>query len=623
MKTVALLALLVIISLFSVNYSKAASYNVVGTASLYIFGVQNVNGTITGVPAELNLTITNGTGKVFLGSTPLTDTDTQAQAVISANVACQLLNVNCLKYNFYYTITSQSVEIGGPSAGGAFAVAAMSILSGKPIRSDVAMTGTANPDGTVGAVGDVSQKSEAAALKGIKIFLYPSSNNMSLSAQQYDQSSGMATVQVSSLYQAYDYFTGYNVTPSVNANIYTPLYNALMLKTYQEFNSYQTSLYNTVSSSTANSSQISALILQAKSAMLAENTLATQGQYYVAASYMVNTSATDLVNAIVLQQLSSSANQSSTLSGLIANEESAISATYNNVTQNFITNSSTLDVKFIAIDRLSQASEFLNDSISALSSGNINEAAYFYALSEVKRASALFWVSILPRGASNFSQSDYSNISLYYLNKASAYQIYSQLIGVNDPTQTSNLQYYISQATGYYDGGQYIPSIFYSIEAIGTSELLIEEASIVNGSLTQVNSGLSTSALNIINSAERSGITPFLGISYYQYANSSSNQANEILFYSLARGSTIFEQTLSNSSLIPSVPVQQPYSVNIPLSTSQYLQLLAYLVLGFALGVIISGLIFEYKLFLILRKHGLTRKDLAAKKRHARIRKRR
>ncbi|MGC8533679.1 MAG: hypothetical protein ACP5MV_03590, partial [Candidatus Parvarchaeum sp.] len=76
--------------------------NVVGSTSLYIFGVTNSsNGTLVGVPALLNLTITNGTGKVFLGSTPLTQTDTQAQAVLSAELACQLLNVNCDNYNFY------------------------------------------------------------------------------------------------------------------------------------------------------------------------------------------------------------------------------------------------------------------------------------------------------------------------------------------------------------------------------------------------------------------------------------------------------------------------------------------------------------------------------------------
>ena len=619
-----LLVSLFIISFLLVGAVHAqGTQEVIGSTSLYIFGVTNSsNGTLVGVPALLNLTITNGTGKVFLGSTPLTQIDTQAQAVLSAQLACQLLDINCNDYNFYYYITSSSVEVGGPSAGSAFTMAAMSILSGKPLNKNVAMTGTANPDGSVGIVGDVSQKSEAAANQNIKTFLYPSTDSISSAALSYDEAHGEIPVPVSSEYQAFQYFTGYNVTPTVNYSIQTSLYIALMKQTYIQFNSYQNSLYSSLPSVSSSNSSIQLLINEAASDMSAQKTEAANGSYYVAASSMI-TSSSDILQAKLLETLPAS-NQDSFVNNLISQENSTITGIENNISDNYVSNSSTLILKFIAFDRLMQARNYLNDSIQSLSSGNLQNAIYYYSLATVKAETAYFWVSILPKGSSNFSQSQYEILSNYYLYKASSYNDYANLLGVDLPSEISEMQSYLSSAQSRYYSGNYISSMFASIESISVAQMLIEENSLINISvLSQISNQSAVATLDLINSAEARGVTPFLGISYYYFGNqfyNSSNVSNSdfseyLLFETEARGFTQLGILLSNASLIPYTPSLQPIPVSTPIAP--LLEEVSFIVLGIAIGVVLAGILFEYRLYSKNLKNNkkISEKKAAKKKR--------
>ncbi len=592
------------ISIFSAHGATANTTHT-GKATLYIFGIDSQTG--VGVPALLTLTVTNGSGQVFLGSTPLSDQQTQAQATVSVDVACQLVNINCNKYNFYYYITSSSSQVGGPSAGAAFTVAAMAILTGKSLNSQVAMTGTANPDGSMGIVGDVAAKSQAAADQGIKIFLYPanepSADNMTQAALAYDENLGEVAIPVSSIYEAYQYFTGYNITPILNYSIVTPLYNSVMKVTYSEFSAYQQSLYNQVIAQNSTNTTVQNLLSYAQSAMSYQNTLATEGNYYVAASNIVNSSAA-LMYAYTLEKLGASQNPMQTLSTMISAENVSIQNTYNNISGNYLTNTSTLELKLIAIDRLTgyqQATYLLNQAESSLNP-DITTSAYLYSLAEIKRVSAIFWVAILPPGNSNFSESSYSNLSNYYLYKASSFTDYATLLGLSGSAETTVMQDYFDSAQSYQSQGHYVASIFSSLECIADAELIIEENSIAtNNSLSQVPAQISASALRSINTAEDVGVTPFLGISYYQFGNNFANDslANYLQYSALSRTYTGFESALANASALPFLPILQ---VITPPSVLSY-QDIAYLLLGFAVGVVISGFIYEYKLYKITKKN--------------------
>jgi len=76
----------------------------------------------------------------------------------------------------------------GPSAGAAITSAIYSILSGKYIKNDIAMTGEINLQGNITEIGGLEQKILGGIRAGVKTFLYPESNKPEFDKfmQKYD-----------------------------------------------------------------------------------------------------------------------------------------------------------------------------------------------------------------------------------------------------------------------------------------------------------------------------------------------------------------------------------------------------------------------------------------------------
>jgi endopeptidase La len=64
----------------------------------------------------------------------------------------------------------------GPSAGAALTIALYSLLTGRKIKHDIAMTGEINLEGKVTAIGGLEEKLEGAKRAGVKLVLYPKEN---------------------------------------------------------------------------------------------------------------------------------------------------------------------------------------------------------------------------------------------------------------------------------------------------------------------------------------------------------------------------------------------------------------------------------------------------------------
>lgn len=64
----------------------------------------------------------------------------------------------------------------GPSAGAALTIALYSLLTGRKIRHDIAMTGEINLEGKVTAIGGLEEKLEGAKRAGVKLVLFPKEN---------------------------------------------------------------------------------------------------------------------------------------------------------------------------------------------------------------------------------------------------------------------------------------------------------------------------------------------------------------------------------------------------------------------------------------------------------------
>ncbi len=82
-----------------------------------------------------------------------------------------------LHYDMPVQVTIDSGSVGGPSAGLAFTLGTMDVLTPGSLTGGhkVATTGTINPDGTVGPIGGVHQKTVAVRDSGAELFLVPRS----------------------------------------------------------------------------------------------------------------------------------------------------------------------------------------------------------------------------------------------------------------------------------------------------------------------------------------------------------------------------------------------------------------------------------------------------------------
>ena len=68
----------------------------------------------------------------------------------------------------------------GPSAGITMAVTFMSLLTGRVVKSDIAMTGELDLTGSVMAIGGLREKTVAAKRNGVKTIFIPKSNERDL-----------------------------------------------------------------------------------------------------------------------------------------------------------------------------------------------------------------------------------------------------------------------------------------------------------------------------------------------------------------------------------------------------------------------------------------------------------
>ena len=135
-----------------------------------------------------------------------------AASAAAAAVGSMVSGVNPGRVDVDFGVTG---PIDGPSAGGILTVGVLAALLGAPIRGDMTMTGTISPDGSIGPVGGVALKLQAAADQGYRTVLLPVAN-MSLrnpetnaveSADEVGKRLGLEVRSVGNVQEAFSLFT--------------------------------------------------------------------------------------------------------------------------------------------------------------------------------------------------------------------------------------------------------------------------------------------------------------------------------------------------------------------------------------------------------------------------------
>jgi ATP-dependent Lon protease len=129
------------------------------------------------MPGTGRLTITGQIGDVMRES---------AQAALSfvranvAEVVADLPNGWFADHDIHIHVPAGAIPKDGPSAGVAMVTALASMLSGRPVRSDVAMTGEVTLTGQVLPIGGLKEKALAAQRNGIKKVIAPALNEQDI-----------------------------------------------------------------------------------------------------------------------------------------------------------------------------------------------------------------------------------------------------------------------------------------------------------------------------------------------------------------------------------------------------------------------------------------------------------
>ncbi len=106
--------------------------------------------------------------------------------------------------------------VDGPSAGGLTTAAMMATMLGVPVDPAVTLTGTINPDGTIGPVGGIPQKLQGAAAKGKQRFGFPVGQRYDVDLRSLEyvdlvsaaDDAGMTAHEVRDVHDAFQLLTG-------------------------------------------------------------------------------------------------------------------------------------------------------------------------------------------------------------------------------------------------------------------------------------------------------------------------------------------------------------------------------------------------------------------------------
>lgn len=571
------LGLLIICSSFS-QFSLAISLGEINEATVsieyrnvtvYAPAVAHTDGGYIGVTSTITVTIqNNGSGRVFVDTLPLTQIDMQGSARLAVKVASALVKnddrceINPSEYDFFFVIRTSAPIIGGPSAGAIMTTAVTSLLQNWTMDNKTMMTGMINPDGSIGPVGGILQKVDAAYSVGATRFLIPKGQGEytetiteTVSENGWTQITtrqvlrnvsdyalenyGIEVIETEDINDALLYFTGWNF-PLIesNASITTedyidsmkPLATSLLNDSRESYENASESFDNTEIPNRYPyyyKNQVTDFLNTAEEALIESEDWFDQELYYTSTSKSFQS----LINShfvIYSCEYFNAEDKEDYISSLL-NEAKELNINKSNLVKNVEINGMiSLQCVGAAQKRASDAELHLSDAHSSYQNGDFLTTLYDIAYANQRSNSAEWWIGISSyfNDSGEIDEGELENLSEGYIEDAQQAVVYSDVIleemgkSSNYLTDAENI---LETARDDKEKGYPAAALFEALEALAKANLALELA---DGITEDKIDRYQESASSSISKSRIRGIEPILAVSYYEYAQSLVNESS-------------------------------------------------------------------------------------------------
>lgn len=488
------------------------------------------NGDVGGI-ADLYLEIKPGAGRVFLETFPLTKVDTQISTRFAKEIACDFLDTDCSKYDFFYTITADSSIIGGPSAGSAISILTISLIKDVPLNDEVAITGTINSGGVIGPVGGIEAKIDAAERVGMKKVLIPIGEYFDTNQTVHNESIGneinqslneiinlssagkefkIEIKEIATLDEALFEFTGKafrerkaNITISQN-------YADTMKELAIQLCSRSTKLRNRISNLSDNITKgilDNAINLSARGKEYFEN-----DKFYSSASFCFGSNVE--FNYLILTELNLTDTEIIEKIYELRREIENFDAEIENKELKTVTD---LESYMVVKERLIEANEFVYLVQESFDRNNTNFRNLAYAMERLNSAKS--WAEFLNNEGKEF---DFNNETIENACRAKLSEVEERLqyVEVYLPQSLENTRKELEYAYNDRDEGNFELCLSKASKAKANVDTVLSVFGVRNEDVRRVvDKKLEIVESNLVEETEK-GVFPIVGYSYFEYANS-------------------------------------------------------------------------------------------------------
>ncbi len=623
----------------------------VGTISLayrnvtmYAPAVAQTDNGYVGVISTITVTIQdNGNGRVFVDTLPLTQIDMQGSARLAVKVASVLVkndnttSIDPSQYDYFFVVRTSSPVIGGPSAGAVMTVAAIALLENWSIDNSTVMTGMIDPDGSVGPIGGIPYKIDAANSVGARRFLipkgqmtytetvtdttvsngrtqivtYPVTRNVS----EYAMTNyGIEVAEVEDVNDALLYMTGHVFfTPQADGQISTEQYRESMEPIASMLLTRSRASYQNATSVFDNSSipnyypfyyknQITDIYNEAKTNLQQSENWFDQELFYTSTSKSFQSLISSRFVSYACGYFNST-DEKQYVQSLLTEATDLHGNRSNDAKNAEIVGMISLQCVGAAQTRVFEAQTYLDDAQSSISKNDYLTALYKIAFAVERSESVGWWlrIGLQFNDTNDINASSLSTLTEEYIDDAQQAITYSGVI-LDEVGQSSqyltDAETFLSSARSEQTAGYPAAALFKSLEALVNANLALE---LVDSSTKDRIDRARERASISIGASRARGIEPVLAVSYYEYAQSLANESSfdsAIVYYKysdLIAGALRLTTSVSGSqsSRYLGVPEFQSRSWWSGIFASLVLVLLFFLLgglTGFGIGLIIWGL---------------------------------